>query len=1159
MRLNTLCSCLLLLAAVKAHPEGSWKWESSSSQSTTIAPTVQPAADESLHLSVADANGKLPASAELHEESSSVDDVETAADAILHSTRTGKVINAYEAVYEDPSIQKALQEGKDTEARTYIKEKLCKLGLAKECAKLSAKSYGPSGHNGLHGGIGIDPNIVSYVQPVAIVPAGAPIAAVPLGVGGGQFKQHGKGQVGKVKGYGVPPTGYGAPSLLPPNTYGAPGLGGFGGPGLGGFGGLGGLGSLAPPPIPASLPPAPVQHIHHHQTVGVPPIIPGPYGAPPPPPPIYKSPPSYNPAPPAYNPPPRPSYSNPAPVYNSAPSRPYVPAPIQPYTNGGNAFAPRDQCVCVPVEQCPSYDVIGRVADYQIDPRSKLNSTIVADEADIVIVKQPEGRQLASPSSKDSTRRKRQSFHNRQTIVGDDTITVVSSDSSASQSPLNPPSSGSGPVAPIADVPISAGDSDDLESISVDAADSVPAGDGGSAPVAVSPPAVAGAPASVGAVGGSEEPFRFASTSGNAIRPLRSARDGPYGEEAPLNLGEVGQGLQRVGLASDEASFKTHHYEKSFKKAFGKGYGYGVPYPVATPVAVPQPYGVPYAVPQPVPVAQPYAVPQPYPVKVPVVQHVPVQVPVQVPVRVEVPVHVPVRVEVVRVEVPVPVAAPYPVPVPYEQPVQVHQHYHHQHPVPPPVPHYPPKASIYRPYPGAYGSPTYGYSGPVPSYSAPVASYGPTPYSNSGGKETPYAGQAQAHYSAEGNQPTAQVHTATGYDSITVQSAANDYTFRDSENNGQPKTRTSGVRFVDSRSGESDSSSSPAAFTSSSSSSSSAVKFEQAKRKRSADEQDFVETDASQPQPETNEGRDARQLGGSSFSGGYPTCKYSEVCCRSSPAANRYSNGAAPGTCGRRNPQGINGRIKTLPYADGEAEFAEYPWQAAILKKDQYDNVYVCGGALVGPSHILTAAHCIKGNAPGDLRVRLGEWDVNRESEFYPHIEKDVVSVIIHPEYYPGNLYNDIAIVKFEGTVDFSYNPHIAPACVPQRYQEFVGSRCWVTGWGKDAFGTGGKYQNILKEVDVPVVGNADCENKLRRTRLGYDFKLHSGFLCAGGEEGKDACKGDGGGPLVCENRGSWFLAGLVSWGVGCGQYDTPGVYTKVSEFSDWIQKNIIY
>jgi hypothetical protein len=60
-------------------------------------------------------------------------------------------------------------------------------------------------------------------------------------------------------------------------------------------------------------------------------------------------------------------------------------------------------------------------------------------------------------------------------------------------------------------------------------------------------------------------------------------------------------------------------------------------------------------------------------------------------------------------------------------------------------------------------------------------------------------------------------------------------------------------------------------------------------------------------------------------------------------------------------------------------------------------------------------------NAPRDLRIRLGEWDVNRESEFYPHIERDVISVIIHPEYYPGNLYNDIAVIKFEGAVDYGY------------------------------------------------------------------------------------------------------------------------------------------
>lgn len=64
---------------------------------------------------------------------------------------------------------------------------------------------------------------------------------------------------------------------------------------------------------------------------------------------------------------------------------------------------------------------------------------------------------------------------------------------------------------------------------------------------------------------------------------------------------------------------------------------------------------------------------------------------------------------------------------------------------------------------------------------------------------------------------------------------------------------------------------------------------------------------------------------------------------------------------------------------------------------------------------------------------------------------------------------------------------------------------------GKDAFGDFGKYQNILKEVDVPIIGQHQCEQQLRNTRLGFSYQLNPGFICAGGEEGKDACKGDGG------------------------------------------------
>lgn len=98
-----------------------------------------------------------------------------------------------------------------------------------------------------------------------------------------------------------------------------------------------------------------------------------------------------------------------------------------------------------------------------------------------------------------------------------------------------------------------------------------------------------------------------------------------------------------------------------------------------------------------------------------------------------------------------------------------------------------------------------------------------------------------------------------------------------------------------------------------------------------------------------------------------------------------------------------------------------------------------------------------------DLRVRLGEWDVNHDVEFYPYEERDVSAVHIHPEFYAGTLYNDIAILRLVQPIDTLRSPHIAPACLPDPHTDYAGSRCWTTGWGKDAFGDYGKYQNILK------------------------------------------------------------------------------------------------
>ena len=111
---------------------------------------------------------------------------------------------------------------------------------------------------------------------------------------------------------------------------------------------------------------------------------------------------------------------------------------------------------------------------------------------------------------------------------------------------------------------------------------------------------------------------------------------------------------------------------------------------------------------------------------------------------------------------------------------------------------------------------------------------------------------------------------------------------------------------------------------------------------------------------------EARQLGG--YGGSPSTCGPRQVCCRAPQASNYQASTYAAGTCGRRNPLGVTGRIKTLPYVDGDAEFGEYPWQVAILRKEGADNVYVCGGTLVGQSHVVTAAHCLKGSVDKQRR-----------------------------------------------------------------------------------------------------------------------------------------------------------------------------------------------
>lgn len=134
----------------------------------------------------------------------------------------------------------------------------------------------------------------------------------------------------------------------------------------------------------------------------------------------------------------------------------------------------------------------------------------------------------------------------------------------------------------------------------------------------------------------------------------------------------------------------------------------------------------------------------------------------------------------------------------------------------------------------------------------------------------------------------------------------------------------------------------------------------------------------------------------------------------------------------------------------------------------------------------------------------MGEWDASSSTEPIPAQEFQVVRIFVHPQYTASNLRNDVAILRLQTPVQLGQVPTITTACLPSTVLSNI--RCWVAGWGRIDFSNNGAFQAIEKEVDVPLVDQATCQNQLRATRLGQNFQLDfTSFICAGGEAGKDA------------------------------------------------------
>jgi len=282
------------------------------------------------------------------------------------------------------------------------------------------------------------------------------------------------------------------------------------------------------------------------------------------------------------------------------------------------------------------------------------------------------------------------------------------------------------------------------------------------------------------------------------------------------------------------------------------------------------------------------------------------------------------------------------------------------------------------------------------------------------------------------------------------------------------------------------------------------------------------------------------------------------------PAAAGHAEQSEGFTCTLPDdPVGSSRSAQSRIVGGSATDWQHWPWQASIqfdnrqglISDAAHDFIQFCGGSIIHPQWILTAAHCFPAGVDArNTRLWHGGSRVGQGGRAH-----DIAAIFSHPRWNEATMENDIALIKLARPMENLPRGAVVQLQTPVQERMFApsGTCSVVTGWGQMRSGDH-PTSDTLQQVDVPIIDLETCRAAYRgRTRT----PIHDSNLCAGYRQGtRDSCQGDSGGPLVVPDPNvpaGWTQTGIVSWGLGCAAPDSYGVYTRVAAFIPWIQSTV--